>query len=293
MFLRPYDQSVVISPSAATPLGLALATALALGGCATAPGQVAVTPETRPSPSAATPASATPGEPVDARTLDPSKGKDYAPVPSDIETVPVTIGPPPDPTLEELTYRIGPNDQLSVEVFGQDEFSKTGSVNFQGLFKMPLLGPIPLNGLTAEEAEKKIAHALSERYLRDPQVLVHVVNSANMNVMVSGKISGVRQITGRTTLGQLLSASGGVPPVAKDTEIVIFRASNETRQTPYPKYHAYVVDYDAIIKGKLRDPLLVGNDRIYVPPSLLAIFFDPWLGVFKTYAPVEIPKIPL
>ena len=202
--------------------------------------------------------------------------------------MPVTIGPPPDPTLEELTYRIGPNDQLNVEVFGQGEFSTKGQVNFQGLFKMPLLGGIPLNGLTPEEAEKKIERALSERYLRDPKVTVHVENSANMNVVLSGKISGVRQISGRTTLGELLSAAGGVPPVAKETEIVIFRASNETRQTPYPKYHAYVVDYDAIIKGKLRDPLLVGNDRVYVPPSLLAIFFDPWLGVFKTYA-IDIP----
>ncbi|QVL50064.1 MAG: polysaccharide biosynthesis/export family protein [Thiocapsa sp.] len=207
-----------------------------------------------------------------------------------METVPVTIGPPPDPSLEDLVYRIGPYDRLQVEVFGVEEMSSTGRVNFQGFYTMPLVGSISLNGLTTDEAEAEIERVLGSRYLRNPSVTVYVEDTANMNITLSGKMNGSRQITGRTTLGQVLAASGGVPPVGKKRQVVIFRATDETRQTANPSLHAYVVDYQAILEGKLRDPLLVGNDRVYVPPSALAIFFDPWLGVFKTYTPVEIDK---
>lgn len=214
----------------------------------------------------------------------------YPRVPNDVETVPVTIGPPPDPSLEDLVYRIGPYDRLRVDVFGVPELSSAGRVNFQGLFTMPLVGAVPLNGLTTQEAEAKLKQILMDLYLRDPSVSVYVEETANMNITLSGKMSGMRQITGRTTLGQVIAASGGVPPVGKKRQVVIFRATDDTRQTPNPKLHAFVVDYQAILEGKLRDPLLVGNDRIYVPPSALAIFFDPWLGVFKTYAPIELDK---
>ena len=214
----------------------------------------------------------------------------YPIAPDDVETVPVTIGPPPDPSLEDLVYRIGPYDRLRVDVFGVEEMSSAGRVNFQGYYTMPLVGSIALNGLTTDEAEAEIERLLGSKYLRNPSVSVHVEETANMNITLSGKMNGTQQITGRTTLGQILAASGGVPAVGKKRQIVIFRATDETRQTPNPELHAYVVDYQSILEGKLRDPLLVGNDRIYVPPSALAIFFDPWLGVLRTYNPIEVEK---
>ncbi|SDW05266.1 polysaccharide export outer membrane protein [Thiocapsa roseopersicina] len=216
--------------------------------------------------------------------------KQYPTAPGDVETVPVTIGPPPDPSLDDLVYRIGPYDLLRVDVFGVEEMSSAGRVNFQGYYTMPLVGSISVNGLTTDEAESEIERLLGSRYLRNPSVSVHVEETANMNITLSGKMNGSLQISGRTTLGQVLASSGGVPPVGKKRQVVIFRATDETRQTPNPQLHAYVVDYQAILEGKLRDPLLVGNDRIYVPPSALALFFDPWLGVLRTYSPVDVQK---
>jgi polysaccharide export outer membrane protein len=211
----------------------------------------------------------------------------YPTPPDDLETVPVTIGPPRDPALADLVYRIGPYDSLRIDIFGVEELSSSGQVNFQGMYTMPLIGPIVLNGMTTQEAEAEIERILGSRYIRDPNVTVYVVETANMNVVLSGKMNGTLKITGRTTLGQVLSAAGGVPPVGKKRQVVIFRASESTRRDARPELHAYVVDYQAILEGKLRDPLLVGNDRIYVPPSALALFFDPWLGVFRTYVPIQ------
>jgi len=248
--------------------------ALSLLGCGAVPQQLAGNPRATASTSGAAGAAGAEG--------------DYQPVPDDAETVPVTIGPPPDPSLEDLVYRIGPYDRLRVEVFGVEDLSSAGRVNFQGFFTLPLVGAVGVNRLTTDEAEAKFEEVLGSKYLRDPRVSVYVEESANMKVTLSGKMTGERRITGRTTLGQMVAASGGVPPVCKKRQVVIFRATDETRHTPNPKLNAFVVDYQAIMEGKLRDPLLVGNDRIYVPPSALALFFDPWLGVFRTYAPVEL-----
>jgi polysaccharide export outer membrane protein len=180
-----------------------------------------------------------------------------------------------------------------VDVFGVEELSSEGRVNFQGLYTVPLVGPVALAGQTTDEAETAIENILASRYIRNPSVTVYVDETANMNVTLSGKMNGTLQITGRTTLGQILAAAGGVPPVGKKSQIVIFRATEATRHTANPELQAYVVDYQAVLEGKMRDPLLVGKDRVYVPPSALAIFLDPWLGVFRTYAPLELDEAAL
>lgn len=264
------------SPCPAVWIALWVLFGLTIGGCGQVPIQLSHYP-LDPTGSKMGRGAGEPGEPGSTDAM-PAHG----------DTVPVTIGPPPDPSLDQLVYRIGPFDSLKIDVFGVEALSSSGVVNFQGLYTMPLAGAISLDGLTPAEAEVKIEQFLGGHYLRNPNVTVQVVSSANTAVILSGKMSGMRPISGRTTLGQVLASSGGVPATGKKRQVVIFRALGESRQTSNPKLHAYVVDYQAIMEGKMRDPLLVANDRIYVAPSALAIFFDPWLGIFKTYTPIDI-----
>lgn len=212
-------------------------------------------------------------------------GTEAASAPSGIKLMPAIIGPPPDPSPADLIYRIGPFDNLRVDVFGVPEISADVQVNLQGLIVLPLVGPVMVDRMTPHEAEVKIAQELATHYLRDPKVTVNVKSSANLNVSISGYVNqGLHPITGRMTLSDMLAKVGGVQPTGKKRHVVLYRLKGRPGVASDGDYQAYVIDYQAILDGKLRDPLLVGYDKIYVPPSALALFFDPWISVFRTYA---------
>jgi polysaccharide export outer membrane protein len=84
-----------------------------------------------------------------------------------------------------------------------------------------------------------------------------------MNVTVGGEVEkpGVFPMTGQTTLLQAITQAGGVTKVAKEEEIIVFRAS------PDNEISAFVIDLKKIESGQLSDPLLAGNDKILVPKA--------------------------
>jgi len=218
-------------------------------------------------------------------------GQQTSPPPPGAQLMPAIVGPPPDPSLDDLIYRIGPYDELKIDVFGVPELSTEAQVNLQGLIPLPLLGPVKVNGLTPEEAQAEITRLLASRYLRDPRVIVYVKNSASLNVTITGAVNsqGVHPIKGRTTLTDILAQAGGVNKLGKKGQVVLYRGEDPTNHThrlaatPDVQMKAYVIDYQAILDGKMRDPLVVGDDRIYVPESGLALFFSPLANVVQTF----------
>jgi polysaccharide export outer membrane protein len=211
--------------------------------------------------------------------------------PPGAQLVPAIIGPPPDPSLADLIYRIGPYDDLHVAVFGVPELSADAQVNLQGLIALPLIGPVLVNGMTPNEAEAAITRQLAGHYLRDPRVTVYVKNSASLNVTLSGSVGvqGVQPIRGRKTLSDILAQAGGVSPIGKKDQVVLYRGKGPGRTPGDQRLTAYVIDYQAILDGKLRDPLVVGDDRIYVPASGIALFFSPIANVIQTWVRPFVP----
>jgi len=58
---------------------------------------------------------------------------------------------------------LSPNDQVAVEVFGEDDLRTNGRLNPEGNVSVPLLGSIHLAGLTLTQAASK----LTDLYGRD------------------------------------------------------------------------------------------------------------------------------
>jgi polysaccharide biosynthesis/export protein len=180
--------------------------------------------------------------------------------------VPAVIGIPADPGPERA-YRIGPYDLLKVDVFKVADLSSQVRVDDQGLVMMPLIGSVKVGGLTPQEAEQAIANKLGEQYLQNPQVRIFVSEYASQKVTVIGQVKkpGVFPVAGKTTLMQAIALAGGLEGVAKKEEIVVFR------KQPTGSVNAYVVNMAAIEEGKLTDPMIVGDDRIVVPKSGVAV----------------------
>jgi polysaccharide export outer membrane protein len=196
--------------------------------------------------------------------------------------VPAIAGLPPPPGRDS-TYRIGPGDLLKLEVFEVEELSSEERVSEDGVIVMPLIGAVQVGGRTPREAEQQIADVLGRNYLQNPQVNIFVSEYASQDVTVSGSVEkpGVYPIKGRTTLLQAIAMAGGVNRLAKEEEVVIFRAQG----TPSAK--AYVVDLAKVQQGALPDPVLVADDRVVVPESGTALFLE---GL-KDY--IRVPVLPL
>src|SRR6476646_5219556 len=68
-------------------------------------------------------------------------------------------------------YRLGPGDQIRVQVYQNPDLTVETRVSEQGTINYPLIGAVEIGGTTIGDAEKKIAAALrSGNFLKQPQV---------------------------------------------------------------------------------------------------------------------------
>lgn len=123
-----------------------------------------------------------------------------------------------------IEYKIGPQDLLEISVFGSDELNQTVRVSEAGNITMPLLGEIPVGGLTKNELEQKLQELLQKNYLQNPQVTVFIREYQSRRVSVLGAVGtpGVYELVGSQTLLEIIALSGSLGDEAGD-EILIFR----------------------------------------------------------------------
>ena len=80
-----------------------------------------------------------------------------------------------------VNYRLGPGDQLQIEVWGASEANITQKVTPDGYISIPNVGPINVNGLTVQAASNRIKAKLSQIYSG--------MASSNVNLSTNVKVS--------------------------------------------------------------------------------------------------------
>ena len=116
-------------------------------------------------------------------------------------------GPPSTPD-----YRIGPGDVVRVDAFQNDEISGEFSVETSGNITFPLLGSVPVQGLTTAEISSRIEELLEKDYYVDVQLQVDVAQYLSQPVTLLGEVQrpGTYYLKGWTTITQLLAEAGGL-----------------------------------------------------------------------------------
>lgn len=141
-----------------------------------------------------------------------------------VQAPPVTTpSPSPSPTPAP-EYRVGAGDVLDVTVFGNDDLSRTSTVQPDGTIHLPLLGEIAVAGLTVAEIQRKLTTLLARDYLVNPQVEVKVREYQSQFVILVGEVNspGRKPLRGSTRLIDLLVEAGGFTTRASG-EIAITR----------------------------------------------------------------------
>ncbi|HXB57836.1 MAG TPA: polysaccharide biosynthesis/export family protein [Vicinamibacteria bacterium] len=130
---------------------------------------------------------------------------------------PASAPPPTAPSpVAAPDYRVGPGDVLEVTVFGNDDLSRTSTVQTSGVIALPLLGEVEVAGLTLPEVQRKLTTLLARDYLVNPQVEVKVKEYQSQFVSVVGEVNspGRKSLRGRTRLIDVLVEAGGFTPRA-------------------------------------------------------------------------------
>jgi polysaccharide export outer membrane protein len=95
----------------------------------------------------------------------------------------------PAPVSAPAGYVLSPNDQIAVEVFGEDDLRTSARLNAEGNVSVPLLGSIRLAGLTLTQAAARITDLYGRDYLVNPKVNVMLVGYARRRFTVLGQVN--------------------------------------------------------------------------------------------------------
>ena len=173
--------------------------------------------------------------------------------------------PPPtqqDLISDERAYRVGPFDQLSVNVFGIPELSQTVQVDASGRISLPLVGVIEAVGKTPGELAEAIEAGLRGRYVRDPQVTVNLQETVSQVITVDGQVQqpGLYPVVGRMTLMRAVATARGTTEFARLQDVVVFRTVGNQQM-------AALYNLQAIRRGMYPDPEVYANDVVVVGNS--------------------------
>ena len=145
---------------------------------------------------------------------------------------------------DDPTYKIGPQDVLRIDVWREDQLTRTVPVRPDGKITLPLLNDVQAVGRTPMELAAAITEEL-KKYVTNPQVTVSVSEINSKRIYVNGEVNkaGAYQLLPHMTVLQALSGSGGFTAFARIKRIYILRSvDGKPVKIPF--------DYKAAITGK-------------------------------------------
>jgi len=185
----------------------------------------------------------------------------------EVGTGPVT--PVSGPVLND--FILGPGDEISIEVFGQNELGRKVVVGPNGEFYYPLLGYINVVDMQSKELRSYLTDGLSKYYV-EPDVSIIITAVKSQKIFVLGEVAqpGVFPVGLPTTVFEVVLRAGGFNERAKKSSIVLIRgyggAEPEIKKLNLEKIYQ---------DGNFGDDLYVqGGDIVYVPQNLITNIED-------------------
>jgi polysaccharide export outer membrane protein len=126
--------------------------------------------------------------------------------------------------VQDSSYKIGPNDVLSIFVWKEPDLTRDVTVMPDGKITFPLIGEIMAQGHTASELKQVISDKL-QNFVTAPEVTVIVKESRSQVIYAIGKVTrpGPYPLAPGMTVMQALSAAGGFTEWADTKNVMIVR----------------------------------------------------------------------
>jgi polysaccharide export outer membrane protein len=132
-------------------------------------------------------------------------------------------------------YILSANDQVMVEVFGEEDLRTNGRLTADGNLSVPLLGSVHLGGLTLAQAAAKLTDMYNRDYLVSPKVNVMLAGYAKRRFTVLGQVNrpGSYEMPetspGGIDLLEAVALAGGYTRIAAPERISVRRGNQVLR----------------------------------------------------------------
>lgn len=133
-------------------------------------------------------------------------------------------------------YVLSSNDQIAVEVFGEEDLRTNGRLNAEGNISLPLLGSVHLAGLTLAQAASRLTDLYARDYLVSPRVNVTLAGYAKRRFTILGQVNrpGSYDLPDGSPEGvdilEAIAMAGGYTRIAAPERVSIRRHSGDTDQ---------------------------------------------------------------
>lgn len=163
-------------------------------------------------------------------------------------------------------YKLGPGDQLAIEIWGDSEDSISKTISPEGRIYISQIGPVYLNGLTIKEAGDKIRKMLASKYggvdgdraNYSVSVTLAQIRTIKVNVMGDVSVPGTYRLSSFSSVFTALHRAGGITQTGSLRDVKVVRAGRQV---------ASVDVYGYLLEGKSdSDIRLEDEDIVIVPP---------------------------
>ena len=188
-----------------------------------------------------------------------------------------------------VDYRLGPGDEVIIDVWGASENTIRQSISPEGTIQVSGLGPVQLSGMTVKDANAYLQREFSKIYSgisgSDPtsqiKLTLGVIRTIQINIMGEVAVPGTYTLSSFSSVFHALYRAGGVNKIGSLRSIKVVRNG---------KTIADLDVYDYLMKGKMKDDIrLQEGDVIIVNPyeSLVRIAGKVKRPMFYEMKPTE------
>jgi polysaccharide biosynthesis/export protein len=173
-----------------------------------------------------------------------------------------SVSTPSRAQAQQQQYLIGSGDILRISVFKNPDLSLDIRVSEAGTISYPLVGSVPVGGLTPSAAERKIGDLLKEGgFVLNPQVNILITTALGGLVSVIGDVRTPGRYSVEAAGGHvsgMLASAGGISPTGSD-RIVISGTRNGK------SFHREIDVVAMSLSGNTADDvILAGGDTLFV-----------------------------
>ena len=182
----------------------------------------------------------------------------FAPVAASGQTAATPVQASEAAASSSAPYILGPDDEIEVSVFGQQDLHLKSRISADGTIVAPLLGRLNAAGMTTSQFGEILGRGYEQGgYLVKPSITVQVTTYASKTVTVLGQVSdaGLIPIDRPYSAAAIIAKAGGVAPGGANAVILTKAGSTESQRL------------SLITSPGAANYMVQPGDTLFVPPA--------------------------